>query len=260
MHQYSLPKFTCDVRTKFADINLFHEPPGMTSRRIDSGRYSFQVHMADVTLAHPTRTKGMRLKLLDVVVNQEHFELSGIDLDFLMPKELFPTGMGQFYRHICIQTWLGWRKAFLYFRPKSEHFIGLLEQCHRQKTQSILAQLDAPKFYQNVPKAVYAIAFQYYNILTMSWLSNVDLSAMEDLRSALESRLTFLSGVLSTRKPSTKTTVEDAMTSHAALVRSIEERAQSANLQYPVSPQSHKFPSGQLEKLLAVPKTKRYSE
>jgi hypothetical protein len=151
----------------------------------------------------------------------------------LVPEAQFGRELDDLWTHSYVQTILRFKNAFLYFRPEAKILIGSLERYHREATQSLLAQLDVTKFYQNKVRAACTLAAQYHSILSLKHLDTVDLSAVEHLRSALQSRLTFLFGVLSIRSSDFKETIEDSISSQAALFQLIQKIDESVTLSHP---------------------------
>jgi hypothetical protein len=111
--------------------------------------------------------------------------LSGPELDYLC-------------LYTYVQTVMMAKKALLGLRPEATILVDRLEQYYRETTQSLFAQLDDRKFYQNKPRAAVILAFQHFSIPYLRVLDTVDLSAVKHIQSAVISHLGFLNDVILT--------------------------------------------------------------
>lgn len=160
-------------------------------------------------------------------------------LSSLVPTVSLRLDIEDFCNYSSIQAGLRWRHAFLHLRPDFAIDIRNLERYYREKTQSLLAQLDDISFYRDKLKSACALGIQYHSILALKSLETVDLQAIEHVQCALESRLNFVLGVMSTQKSVTKGPSKDITISTDTLSRLIRKLDHSATVNPPINARGH---------------------
>jgi hypothetical protein len=150
-----------------------------------------------------------------------------------VPGVNYGPGINDLLAHYAIQILLIWKDAFIHFRPEAKIFMGILDRRYREAIQSFLVELDNTKLYHNKLRAAYILTLQYHSTLLLSDFGAVDLAAVEHIQCALQSRLVFLFGVLSTCNPEVKKLLQNSKSLDRALFPFMHKTDQSLRFVQP---------------------------
>ncbi|KAH7068635.1 hypothetical protein FB567DRAFT_247261 [Paraphoma chrysanthemicola] len=183
--QFRLPKFTCDVRTKFAEIDLV--PWNVITEELNEK--SLETLHRITVLSDGDEVQSFFTKLKPI------FDF----LDCLDPehaRQIYfeaPRIVASYFSYM--QGIIRWKDFFMKFRPDLKHIILMAVVLYCLHLRSQLRWFDlvlVPK--QEKEETFWFHAILYKEIPVMKLCNNANEAAIEHFRSALEHRLVFRMG------------------------------------------------------------------
>jgi len=194
-----LPKFTCNVRTKFSEMSIFADiPPGTgvskmqisidslyrlsRSLKIDQENQHFPVTAED-SINDIVATLFVRCKSLLDILEPLHWRQS-----------IRPSGLVRFWSYSL--SMVRWKDSICLFKPDLQGALDFFENCHRYMHTSFLGCLDSLLSSGEYFVAVVLLNAWYEGISAMEDTSLVNISAKEHLLSSLTHHLLHVYRVL----------------------------------------------------------------
>jgi hypothetical protein len=208
---FSLQRFTCNVQTNFAALDLFSTQSGKIT--LCQGLLGGANHITiEISANDAYMSAGLALKSISQSRASQKLVKPYLELlDFLEPtharRSLLGVSDDILIQSMCwrsyTQSTLRWKTALTILQPElTREHIDSLDACHKDSTQKMLAVFAERSLYRNTSAAIIYLCSIYEDVCSLKFLDTADQPAVRHFQSAIEHRLTFLYGVMLSQQPS----------------------------------------------------------
>jgi hypothetical protein len=176
-HLTSLPKFTCKLETKFADMNLLCTP------MIDS----LDEDLVELLLA----PKGMSAELIKPFVELVNYLEPNFMRIVTKPNLLVDCS---YYQSI-----IRWKTIILFCYPELRGHVDTVELLYSKLLHTFIASLDRSGSYGNRMRQIVFDGTIYGELRTLAFLDIANQPAVTHVQAAVENRLVYHMGILLTQ-------------------------------------------------------------